>query len=101
MNSDVMTQASMASLGGIALNLSNRNLLKSPVSATHFPLFAAISMTHALAVQAQGSSNTNNSSEQMMFQLKECQKLLEEQSKKMQRSDMPCDRRHQTCKLEK
>jgi len=101
MNSDVMTQASMASLRGIALNLSNGNLLKSPVSATHFLLFVAISMMHALTVQAQGSSNTDNSSEQIMLHLKECQKLLEKQTKKMQRSEMPCGRRHQTCKLER
>jgi len=83
MNSDLMTKASMAALRGIVLVLSNRSLLKSLVFTTYCLLFAAIFMMQPLPAQAQDSSNTNKSPEQIMSQLKEHLKLTEDQETKI------------------
>ena len=83
MNSNLMTTASMAALRAIAFVLSNRSLLKSLVFSTCVLLFAAIFIMPPLTAQAQDSSNSNKSPEQIMSQLKERLNLTEDQEAKV------------------
>lgn len=83
MNNDLMTEASMAALRGIALVLSNWSLLKSLAIAAYVLFFATIFTMQPMPALASDSSNTNKSPEQIMSQLKTRLNLTEDQETKV------------------
>jgi hypothetical protein len=83
MNNDLMTQYEMTVISCSTVVISNRSLLKSLALAVSGLFFVTIFMMQPIPAWASDFLNTNQSSEQILSQLKDRLKLTEDQETKV------------------